>query len=360
MTEYPADRGNRTRDLAPRLRLAALTAVILGVVLLAVAAFLLSYSGIHHIALQAGVSPRLARLYPVIFDAMLVIASAAVLALRGAGWPTRCYVWLCLIVLLAAVAAGDAVYATGTTLPRQPARAVVAVIPWALLLLAFGLLLAMLRHRRRARAKARERAGAEPPVASTGHVSLLEPRPGEPPALPLPGHQPPAGTAAQPAPAPAQAAAAQPAAAGAAAGPHQPPEYQAGSYAGAGEYDPAHGYAGTEEFLGTEEYGGTAEYPETDEYHEAAAVHTGSGPAFGEWAAGQAGPEAASPGTQPPGGEAPPGATEPGEERDDGQQDTPRPGGEPEGDGGQTAAVPAPAPVPHFDRMRSTPTRPQD
>src|SRR6266700_5260103 len=101
MTEYPAGRVNRSGDPAPRLGLAALTAVIIGVLLLAAAAFLLSYSGIHHIALQAGVSPKLARFYPGIFDAMLVIASAAVLALRSAGWLTRVYVWLCLLLLLA-------------------------------------------------------------------------------------------------------------------------------------------------------------------------------------------------------------------------------------------------------------------
>jgi len=58
------------------------------VILLAAAAFVLSYAGIHAVALSAGVSPRLAKLYPLIFDAMLVVACAAVLALRGAGLPS--------------------------------------------------------------------------------------------------------------------------------------------------------------------------------------------------------------------------------------------------------------------------------
>ena len=86
------------------LRLAALTAVAAGVVLLAAAAFVLSYPGIHAVALQAGVSPNLAKLYPVIFDAMLVVAGAAAIALRGAGWWSRFYAWACLIAMLAAVA----------------------------------------------------------------------------------------------------------------------------------------------------------------------------------------------------------------------------------------------------------------
>jgi hypothetical protein len=56
------------------LRLLGLVAVSAGVLLLMAAAFVLSYTGIHVIALHAGVSPRFARIYPVIFDAMLVVA----------------------------------------------------------------------------------------------------------------------------------------------------------------------------------------------------------------------------------------------------------------------------------------------
>jgi hypothetical protein len=166
MSNYPVGRRPRSADPQSKLRLAALTAVIAGVVLLAAAAFVLSYSGIHLVALQAGVAPRLAKLYPVIFDAMLVIAGAAAMALRGAGWWSRFYAWACLILLLAAVATGDAVHATNTKLPERASRAAVAITPWVLLLLAFGLLLAMLRYFRKARVavaarqEARAAAGA--------------------------------------------------------------------------------------------------------------------------------------------------------------------------------------------------------
>ena len=151
MTNYSADGGVRPADPQARLRLAALIAVIAGVILLAAAAFVLSYEGIHHLALRAGVTSQLARLYPVIFDAMLVIAGAAALALRGAGWWAKGYAWFSLLLMLAVVAVGNAVYATNVTLPAQPTRAVVAVTPWVLLLLAFGLLLEMLRYFRRPR-----------------------------------------------------------------------------------------------------------------------------------------------------------------------------------------------------------------
>ena len=163
MSDYPLTRGSRSGDPHPTLRLAALIAVIAGVVLVAAAAFLLSYEGIHQIALQAGVSATLARLYPLMFDAMLIVACAATLALRSAGWGSRLYVWACLLLVLAAVAAGDALHATGVRLTGQPARAAIAVIPWVLLLMGFGIWLVMLRHWRRARAAG---AAAGPVAAS--------------------------------------------------------------------------------------------------------------------------------------------------------------------------------------------------
>lgn len=116
-SDYPAMAEPRPAEPSPRLRAAALTAVVAGVVLVAGAAFVLSYQGIHQIALNAGVSAELARLYPVILDAMLVMSCAAALALRTAGLWTRCYVWACLILLLAAVATGNALYAMNISLP---------------------------------------------------------------------------------------------------------------------------------------------------------------------------------------------------------------------------------------------------
>jgi hypothetical protein len=183
--------GPRPRGSHDGFRVLALVAVSVGLLLLAAAAFVLSYAGVHDVALSAGVSQRLARLYPLIFDAMLVVAGAAVLSLRGAGLPSRCYAWLSLLVLLAVVAFADALHATGAALPHRPAAAAVAVVPWALVLLGFGLLLAMLRYSRLRRAAL---AKPEPPVRRGGLTALgLAPAA----ALPLP-----AGLGAEPAPEP--------------------------------------------------------------------------------------------------------------------------------------------------------------
>ncbi len=130
------------------LRLLALITVIAGVLALAAAAFVFSYAGVHRIALAAGVPARLARFYPALLDAVLVVACAAALALRGARWWTRWLTWLSIIALVALVGAVDAVHAMGIKLPRRPVEASVAVLPWVLLLLGFRLWLSVLRQPR--------------------------------------------------------------------------------------------------------------------------------------------------------------------------------------------------------------------
>jgi hypothetical protein len=165
------------------LRAAALTAVIVGVLVLAAAAFVLSYSGIHAVAQQAGISAPLARGYPVIFDAMLVVTCAAVLALRGAGVVSKCYAWLSLVILLGATAGADALHATGTVVSHRTAALVAAILPWILLLIGFGLLLAMLRHFRLHR--------AAPPAAVPEPAREARRPAGPPAALPPPAATPP-------------------------------------------------------------------------------------------------------------------------------------------------------------------------
>jgi Protein of unknown function (DUF2637) len=152
-------------DTAPRaLRVVAVAAVCLGVAALAAATFVLSYSGIRAVALQAGITPRLAKGYPLLLDAMLVIVLAAVLALRGAGLPSRLLAWLTLLLVMAAAAGADALHTAGRSLPHQAAAITAAVLPWVLVLIAFTLLLVMLRHARlRGLASATDRA---PPTSA--------------------------------------------------------------------------------------------------------------------------------------------------------------------------------------------------
>jgi hypothetical protein len=143
-----------------------MAAVCVGLAALAGATFVLSYSGIHALALHAGIAPRLARGYPLLIDAMLVIVLAAVLALRGAGLPSRLLAWTTLLAVLTAAAGADALHAAGHRLPQHVAAITAAVLPWVLVFLAFALLLAMLRHARLRRpAAARALAGHGEPQA---------------------------------------------------------------------------------------------------------------------------------------------------------------------------------------------------
>ena len=173
------------------LRALALVAVVVGLVALTAAACVLSYSDVHAFALSAGVSKSLARIYPAIADAALVVSGCAVLALRGAGLISRIYGWLCFVVLLAALAATSVMHVAAITMPSKAAEITAAVFPWAVVLIAFGLLLALLRHARRRRPSHRASA-----LAGTTAVQLDRP----PPSWPPPGPPRPApGLAVNPA-----------------------------------------------------------------------------------------------------------------------------------------------------------------
>ncbi|HEY2441948.1 MAG TPA: DUF2637 domain-containing protein [Streptosporangiaceae bacterium] len=153
--------GYRTPIVRRGYRLTALIAVIVGVLAVAAAAFVLSYPGARDTALAGGVTTSFARIYPVIFDAMLIVACAAAFALQGARWWLRGYAWLVLLVIIASVAAADTVHATAVKVPKRPLEATVAIVPWAVLLIGFTLLYAMARqYRRTTQASFNRRASA--------------------------------------------------------------------------------------------------------------------------------------------------------------------------------------------------------
>jgi hypothetical protein len=166
---FPAD--PTAAQTAPRRNwLNRLVNFAVAIVVLAVAAgtFFLSYPGVHAIALQGGVSTQLARFYPALFDAVLVIACVAAVMLRDARWWARCWAWLVVIVLLAAIAATDVLHAMSYGLQRRPTEGVVAAAPVAAVLLAFSLFLTLLRQ---SRPQVPEGGGSQPraQAASDGY-----------------------------------------------------------------------------------------------------------------------------------------------------------------------------------------------
>jgi uncharacterized protein DUF2637 len=145
----------------PRVLALLATAVVL--LALAAATFTLSYNGIHVIALGAGVPPRLARAYPGLLDAALVIACLAAVMLRDGRWWARGYAWLAIIVIVAVGGATDTLHAMNVTLPHRQTAGGVAAAPWVLLLLAFSLWLTALRQPR-SRSRSRVRHVAPEPT----------------------------------------------------------------------------------------------------------------------------------------------------------------------------------------------------
>jgi len=344
------------------LRLLGLAAVVAGVLLLAAGAFVLSYAGIHAVALSAGVSPRLARLYPMIFDAMLVVGCAAILSLRGAGLPSRCYAWLTMLVLLVAAAGADTVHATGASLPHKPTAAAAAIIPWALVLIGFGLLLAMLRQARLRLAAGQDEDGllepSRPAEVAGGLDALFGPRQASSPdGLPVRNGFPAPNGSLAPAPAESPAPTLAPSDAGtgeqeAQTEPEPEPEAKdepEPEPEAKDEPEPTTGPEATNEPVAKAE-------PEATTGHEAEAkneldpapeagdrpgINGDGGPAAG----GDGGPAAgadAGPGPEPAGTEPVPAKPEPAA----GEQ----PGASP---------VPALAATAQFDRMRSSPVAPE-
>ena len=163
-----AQRRNWTRRLVNVL-------VALVVIAVAAATFVFSYDGVHAIALLGGMSERLARYYPGLFDAVLVIACVAAVMLRDGRWWARLYAWAVVIVLLAAIGTTDVLHAMNYTLRHRPTEGIVAAAPIVAVLLAFSLLLTLLRQ---SRAHAREPIGPAPldvpalPAAVTVPIAL--------------------------------------------------------------------------------------------------------------------------------------------------------------------------------------------
>lgn len=114
-------------------RLAVSTAVV-GTVLIATAAFWLSFTALRDLAHRSGVSAGQAWAWPLIVDGLIVVATVAVVALDGrqAWW----YPWLLLAAGAAVSVAANALHATvaaDADIPRVLAACVAAVPPLVLL-----------------------------------------------------------------------------------------------------------------------------------------------------------------------------------------------------------------------------------
>jgi hypothetical protein len=145
-----------------------------GVLLLAAAAFTLSYDALHQLALDSRVRPGLAWMWPVVIDGTIVVALLTVLAAKRARASTG-YPWTLAGLFSAASVAFNIAHA-----PDRPvARLVFAMAPVALVLTTHLLMQqASWRHQRPTPDRpAAQQAGPEPAHPHT---------PGDHPALEMP------------------------------------------------------------------------------------------------------------------------------------------------------------------------------
>jgi hypothetical protein len=138
-----------------------------GVLLLAAAAFTLSYDALHQLALDSRVRPGLAWLWPVVIDGTIVVALLTVLAAKRAAAGTG-YPWALAGLFSAASVAFNVAHA-----PDRPAAQLVFAMAPVALVLTTHLLMQQATWRRTPDRPAAHQAGPEPARPHT---------PGEPPA----------------------------------------------------------------------------------------------------------------------------------------------------------------------------------
>ncbi|MEV0581465.1 DUF2637 domain-containing protein [Nonomuraea sp. NPDC050310] len=163
----------------------------LGVAALTATACALSFHDLRDLALQARVSPELAFLYPVGFDALLVVALVSVLLLTSGGLLARLQAALVLVLLIVGAAVVNVASATGFQVDVRQAAIVAAVAPWVMLAVALWMWLVLIKHVQERRADSRSTAeqdlvpfrrdaAAPPPLPADGEeleVTEHEPTP---------------------------------------------------------------------------------------------------------------------------------------------------------------------------------------
>lgn len=128
-------------------------AATMGVVLLAIGSFVLSYDALHQLAVTNHVPKPLSWIWPLIVDGFIVTASLAVLHAILTGRPAT-YPWLLVLAFSTTSVFFNVLHAPATVVAR-----LVAAIPPLTLVLSFELLMRQLR----------DRLGAQPSNATVTH-----------------------------------------------------------------------------------------------------------------------------------------------------------------------------------------------
>lgn len=120
----------------------------LGVAALAAGTFVLSYDDLRLLALRGGAARHWAFLYPCMVDGLVVVVILSILTARRSNWFSRTIRWLLLILLIGGAGAAGVQRAVKgyAVLSDTPVNVGVAVAPWAALIIAVWLWVAMIKH----------------------------------------------------------------------------------------------------------------------------------------------------------------------------------------------------------------------
>ena len=124
------------RKQSPTVSRRVVIASLIGTVILAMGAFVLSFASLTHLAKLAGVTPNLAWIWPIIVDGLIVVSTMSILALAGHRRRIMYYPWMLLTGgALVSVAANSlhAILAAAGVVPAVVSALVAAVPPVVLL-----------------------------------------------------------------------------------------------------------------------------------------------------------------------------------------------------------------------------------
>jgi hypothetical protein len=140
----------------------------LGVVALATATFVLSYGDLRALAIQGGAVRHRAYLYPGVVDGLVVVVILSILTARRSRWISRALRWLLLLLLVGGAGTAGVWHAIRGygRLSHAWVSGGVAAAPWAILVIAVWLWLAMIKQALGLRPRRDRSASAPEPTAA--------------------------------------------------------------------------------------------------------------------------------------------------------------------------------------------------
>lgn len=165
-----------TRKSAPTVSRRVIVTALVGTIVLAGGAFVLSFASLSNLAELAGISSRLAWIWPLIVDGLIVVSTMSILALAGHGRRVMYYPWALLAGGSLVSVAANSLHAILSAAGSIPAvvSALVAAVPPVVLLAVTHLSVMLVQHAGEPVPKAKkERRTVEAPTTAVVHPPHL-------------------------------------------------------------------------------------------------------------------------------------------------------------------------------------------